>query len=972
MITHKLHTLLSLSLLVLSFATGVLSTFVESQSCGISTDGFLLKPLIIDVSLDEDAKKLKFYFNTKISPHRAQLSNYNLSDYLINDVDYVSNKYTTFHVEIGFMGKTFINENKRFCDMIAVKDTSSFKDSPRFPKPDDTGTTTTFGNPLAYYNHSMIAKRQKDSKRQEKDVLRSESSFVSESIADIFNNSTGKLVQCPLYYNDSVMIYYEADIKDHFHRLGSYVARFSVVSNGNVSQVIGCSKTYVTPVQPKPISRLIGYGVLVLIVVTAFVNLFIIAYSSYQESSNPLLFLASTICNADLLKQVDASIPGIVMYLQFALFIGGLDLQYPGFYQPLIAQIRWCALLGSSIIKSSPRKLQQPSSSDNIYVTIESGQLNALSVFTTDSDIDHTWPNFIILLIIVMIIVIGVEQLFILLKLFMNQFMGETFWTNKNNISGNKKNRALAENFSLISKNNGYLMIGQVLHLFLSVFGMPFLILTSFMFLRARELNGKHEYFPDLTTLKQHAFSFTTGYDSIFLPSAYLLTSSDGEENAISLGGRIHNNTSSLFNSTMGTSQYMSIPVPSVVFGSLLFVIWISLVLYFIINYLASINKNPARLYTSLKTILLWAFYYNEYKPQRVLVVAYDIVSLVAKSLIIGLLQNHGIVQVVCLIIIAVFDLLVLLIIRPQFVGLTLYSCKWMFPMARFLNSILCIPFIRELGISESIRCYVAYVQMLIHCIVAVLFVLQLVYWFVRTCISIYRNVQESQADSGDTLGGNADYVDEFNHDFEYKPVILTLKQQKSERKSIPVVDEEIDEDDDDEEDYYYRRKSAQILARMSTSTSTSNGEGSSISIPKTGVNLSSVDEEKDSVISVNVPELQVTSLRKHVDYKVREGDQIYQKYFMDAIDPEIKELWDSRRKEWDEKNVQSDQSEETGGILNKIITRIPWSKKDAEMERGFQVVRPKQLVVKTIEEVRMLQQQQDERSSRTEEVTLT
>ncbi|EGW32055.1 uncharacterized protein SPAPADRAFT_71567 [Spathaspora passalidarum NRRL Y-27907] len=935
----NLPRLIAILILLLSFAS-------TSQSCGISTDDFLLKPFIIDVSLDEDEKKLRFYFNTKVAPHRASLANYNLSDYLINDVDYRSNKYTTFHVEIAFMGKTFINENKRFCDMIAVKDTPSFKDSPRFPPPVPTTTPLTFGN----YNNTMVSKRQ--------DVEPSNNTVDDEPISEIFSNSTGQLVQCPLYYNDSIMIYYEADISDHFHRLGSYSARFSVVSNGEVSGIIGCSKTYITPVQPESVSKLIAYGVLVLIVVTAIVNLFTIAYSCYQESSNPLLFLASTICNADLLKQVDASIPGIVTYLQFALFIGGLDLQYPGFYQPLIAQIRWCALLGSNIIKSSSRQLQRPSNQDSIYVTIETGQLYTLSVFTTDSSIDHTWPNFIILLIIVIIIVIGFEQLFILLKLFMDNLNkdGQAFWMKKKkkNANGNKR-KALAENFSLISRNNGYLMVGQVLHLFLSIFGMPFLVLTSFMFLKARELNGKQKYFPDLITLKDHAFSFTTSYDQIFLPSTYLLTNSD--DDPINFGDHLRNSTflnSTLLNSTLGTTQYTSIPVPSVVFGSILFTTWIALVLYFIINYLASINKNPGRLYTSLKTILLWAFYYNEYKPQRVAAVAYDIFSLVFKSLIIGLAQNHGIVQVVCLIIISVCDLMVLFVIRPHFVGLTLYSCKWMFPMARFLNSMLCIPFIRELEIGESVRCYVAYVQMLIHCIVAVIFVLQLLYWFVRTCISIYHNMKDENTDMNDAGGAiQGNYADEFNREFEYKPVVLTQSPIDRVAPIVHEIEDDDDDDDDDEENYYYRKKSEQILARMSTSTSTSNNTGDS-STPR--ANLASVDEEKEASTMTPVPELQVGSLRKHVDYKVREGDQIYQKYFMDAIDPEIKELWDSRRKEWDERAKI--------GVFDKIRKRIPFLKKKEEeevMEKGFHVVRPKQLVVKTVEEVRQQQQQREE-----------
>lgn len=143
-------------------------------------------------------------------------------------------------------------------------------------------------------------------------------STSNTTIEQIFNNATGALVNCPLYYNDSIVLYYEADIAKHFHRLGSYQIKFMVISNDEDSKIIGCSRTYITPVQPGIFNGIVGYGVLALLIITIVVNLLTMAYSTYQESSNPFLFKASTICNLALLKQVDASLPGIIGYLQYA------------------------------------------------------------------------------------------------------------------------------------------------------------------------------------------------------------------------------------------------------------------------------------------------------------------------------------------------------------------------------------------------------------------------------------------------------------------------------------------------------------------------------------------------------------------------------------------------------------------------------------------------------------------------------
>ncbi|KAG7663535.1 uncharacterized protein J8A68_002919 [[Candida] subhashii] len=958
------------------------STFVQSQSCNINEDDFLLQPFLIDASLDEPNSKLKFFINTQVVSYNN--TNINSSQILINDVNPLSNKYTTLHIEIDFMGKLFISENKRFCDMLAVKNTTSFREGPRFnntqvqlPNTPDSGSSAAATNTAvptvvsAPFNSSTVAKRSWQ--------------YVDrETLAHVFN-TTSQLIQCPLYYNDSIILYYEADISDHIHHLGSYQVRFSVVSNDVISNVIGCSKTYITPVQPEVISDIINYGVLILIIVTAIVNLFTISYSCYQESSNPFLFHASTICNAELLKQVDATVPGIIMYLQFALFLGGLDIEYPGFYQPIIGQIRWCALMGYSVL--SRNIPQSTSSRDNIYVTINSGGLKSLTVYSTDESIVDSWPNFIICLIIIIMIVIGFEQLFIFFKLCIDRLI-KRYNAKKESLMNDETSE-----FSLISRNNGYFILGQVFHLYLLIFGMPFLVLTSFMFLLAGDVNGKKKYFPNLSTLANDAFSFTTSYDQLFLPVLENISGQTPAAAAAAAGGMnvdegvLVNQTISNLNSTIIHPGYLSIPSITITFGSLLFALWIGLILFFIFNYLVLLKGAPSKLYTSLKTILLWAFYYNEYKPQRVAFVIYDILTLFIKSLIIGLVQNTGLVQVTLLIIITIVDLLALLVVRPHFIGITLWSSKWMFPMARFLSTMLCIPFIKGLGISEAVRTYVAYVQLLIHAIVAIIFLVQLLYWFTRTLMSIYRTRQEAREDEDEkkALGEDGDgNVDDFQRDFEYRPIILP-EPRPINRDSKFIHNEEQDDDDEEEEeeDFYYRKKSEQVLARLETAHTTSTS-ASSMSTPSPIIlqqlppppqQLVQQPPVRESTLSP-VEELEVSSFheqqkisnlrKKHTDYKVREGDRIFEKYFMDELmDPEIKALWDSRKLEFSNNtngNGDSQQPRLVSGVLRlkTKVFRMLRIDEENHREKGFEVCRPKQLVVRTLDEAMGKQQGYD------------
>ena len=141
--------------------------------------------------------------------------------------------------------------------------------------------------------------------------------------------------------------------------------------------------------------------------------------------------------------------------------------------------------------------------------------------------------------------------------------------------------------------------------------------------------------------------------------------------------------------------------------------------------------------------------------------------------MVIGLLQRHGIAQVVCLTLISILDLIVLFTIHPHYVKISWWSLKLMFPVARFLTAVLCIAFIRDLELSVTSKLYVAYAQLLIHTIVGILFCIQLFYWFTRTMISIFQNLKNNQTNNDDVnqLLTVYDSLDDFQQQFDYKPL---------------------------------------------------------------------------------------------------------------------------------------------------------------------------------------------------------
>ncbi|KAI5969535.1 hypothetical protein CANMA_001426 [Candida margitis] len=975
------YTLLAFVLVFLTcFTRPASSTFVDSQDCRIEEAWSKFRPFITDVAIDKESRKLKFLINSQVINYYGDNSD---TDVAISDYNQTTSSYTNLRIKINYMGRPIIDESRRFCDLVSVKDTTAYREGPRFSNAAKNvtdiitnGTIPQVRSQNAYSNNSLIGHFN--------DTDLGSSDFT---ISELFTNVTGDLVQCPLYYNDSIMIYYEADISQHFHRLGSYQVTFVVYDNNEEKDIIGCRKSYITLIQPGFIDDIISVGVLVLLVTTLVVNIFTVTCSSYQESTNPYLFKASTICNAKLLKQGDASLSGIITYLQYALFLGGLNLQYPGFYQPMIGQISWCALIDFILVKDETRG-HQAQVDDGVYTTFSTGGLSTLTQYNSRAQVRNNWPNFMADLGMVMCSTIIVRQIIMFSKRFLDKALKSHY------------NKSLVKNpsdFVFLSKKNLYLVVGQVLQIWLSVFGMPFLVLSLFMFLAANGLNGKHHRFASFHDLKVGALSFTTPYNELRIPHRLF---SFGESFSAPWGGDIlalnatnYNSKRTISNApasgqpNQGTSvlgnfsdntqfsngtlhsghtlRYFTIPNVSLSLASILLGIWIALVLFFIFHYLISFyhrlkiksSANVSKLYTNLKTILVWSFLYHKYKPQRVIYVIFDFAIVFANSIIIGVLQYSGVAQVTCLMITSAIELFALFTVKPYFVPVAPWSSHFMFPVAKCLCTVLCIPFIASVNASEAVKTYVAYIQLIVHSVVVLLFIMQLIYWLIRTCVSIHKSRIRDRP-----LFKQASAItsqDEFERQFEYKAVVSPFNQmaRHSTHESYRNTACGCEYNDDGlssirEEEFLFRGGSI----RVANTNGVSNDDIISNDITRTS-----------SIQSSFVRQLRESELRKlKNDYRVREIDKVYEKYFVnDQIDPEVKELWENRKlangtfygascsSSGNNYNNKEDKNSSSFGIKFRNIVNKQQPKK---MEPAFVVSRPRPLIVKTLEEVKQRQ----------------
>ncbi|QPG75155.1 hypothetical protein FOA43_002500 [Brettanomyces nanus] len=212
-------------------------------------------------------------------------------------------------------------------------------------------------------------------------------SYSSSSSASSYATASS----CPIFKNNEVIINLSAQV-GHRSAFGSFELEVEIISPDAEHSVIGYTGSSISTVQNAKFSAFLSIFFASLLGVIFLSNLTNIFLSPYQDSQDVYLMSAAMICNAPLLNQVTPLFVDFIHYLQFIFFMAALNLNYPGFFSPLVASFRWVALLGTKSINGD--------SVGNVYQTIYTGGLKALLNGAGDNSMNFQWMwlliNFII------------------------------------------------------------------------------------------------------------------------------------------------------------------------------------------------------------------------------------------------------------------------------------------------------------------------------------------------------------------------------------------------------------------------------------------------------------------------------------------------------------------------------------------------------------------------------------------------
>ncbi|KAK2063888.1 integral membrane protein [Colletotrichum caudatum] len=176
------------------------------------------------------------------------------------------------------------------------------------------------------------------------------------------------------------------------YAFASLAATLQVIYGDDLAKHIGCASATITP-DLGSTRDLLRYLPLVVLLFVGFATMFASVFSPWG-STDIFHWTTNYGRDADLLRLVTPGFGDCLQYIQFVALTGGLTLNYPGFYQPVVSQVSWSALMfNESFVSKSPG--WQPIQ-DGIYVANGSYGLHRYAQMVGMTDVEDIWAGTII------------------------------------------------------------------------------------------------------------------------------------------------------------------------------------------------------------------------------------------------------------------------------------------------------------------------------------------------------------------------------------------------------------------------------------------------------------------------------------------------------------------------------------------------------------------------------------------------
>ncbi|KAF2439935.1 hypothetical protein P171DRAFT_476329 [Karstenula rhodostoma CBS 690.94] len=188
----------------------------------------------------------------------------------------------------------------------------------------------------------------------------------------------------------------------------TWEATFRIVAGDEAATTIGCVSATITPDLGPTLSGALRYMPAAILVLVAVATVFAGMYSPWG-STNIFRWTSNYGRDEDLLRLVTPGFGDCLQYIQFIVLAGSLNLQYPGYFQPVISRASWSTLMFNQSFVSGSNGTQ--SLDDGIYFVNGTYGLSKLSKYVGISEDQDVWAGMAIWLLVLIGIVVLLVQL---------------------------------------------------------------------------------------------------------------------------------------------------------------------------------------------------------------------------------------------------------------------------------------------------------------------------------------------------------------------------------------------------------------------------------------------------------------------------------------------------------------------------------------------------------------------------------
>lgn len=187
----------------------------------------------------------------------------------------------------------------------------------------------------------------------------------------------------------------------------SFSPQFTIIYGDTAKTEIGCISTTVTP-DLGGLAWMLKFLPMIVLLSVGFATLFASIYSPWGTSD--IFHWSSNFGrHNDLLRLVTPGFGDCLQYIQFIALTGGLTLNYPGFYQPIVSQASWSALMFNESFVSKEPGFQ--ALRDGIYYTNGTYGLQEIAQLVGMGNVEDIWAGMMVWLMVIIIAVTFITQL---------------------------------------------------------------------------------------------------------------------------------------------------------------------------------------------------------------------------------------------------------------------------------------------------------------------------------------------------------------------------------------------------------------------------------------------------------------------------------------------------------------------------------------------------------------------------------